>query len=172
MIAIRGPLAPVREALLRRARADAERWVADADDEAAKVLAEARAEADQRIAEAGAAGRADADALASAELARARRTARGIVHEAQREAYDELRRRVAAALVREVSSPRLRAALIARGAAALDGPSATDPVRVVDLPGGGVAVERGSRRVDCGVEALADHAVSVLAGQLPGLWDG
>jgi hypothetical protein len=162
-IAVRGPLAPVWEALLRRARADAERLLADADAEAGKVLHEAWAEADERIAEAAANGRADADALAGAELARARRTARGIVLATQRDAYEELRRRV----IDELGSRPLRDALIARAVEVLG----EGPLRVADTADGGVTVERGDRRVDCAVEALADHALTALAGQLPGLWE-
>ena len=163
-IAVQGPLAPVREALLRRARADAERLLADADDEATKVLGEAWAEADERIAEARATGRADADALAGAELARARRTARGIVLATQRDAYEELRRRVIAAL----STGQLRETLVTRATEVLG----EGPLRVAETPDGGVTVDRGDRHVDCSLAALADHALAALAGQLPGLWDG
>lgn len=81
-------------ALLGRAEEHA-RGVRDAEERAAEAtLSEARRQAVRIEAEAHEAGRAEAESLAAAERAQARREARAVVLRAQAEAYAELRRRV------------------------------------------------------------------------------
>ncbi len=162
MTSVREALAPVREALLDRARDDAERCLADAGAESAKLLDQARADAAEQLAAARASGAADADELADAELSRTRVTARGVVLSTQREAYEELRRRAIASLR---DRAELRPVLAARATAALGGRPT-----VRDAAGGGVTGERDGRWVDCTVAALVDHALDELAGHIPELW--
>jgi hypothetical protein len=85
-------LEPVRRALLDRAAADAAGTRASADDQAEALLARARAEADRLVAEARAQGAADGAVTLAASRARTRRQARAVVLAAQRRAYEELRR--------------------------------------------------------------------------------
>src|SRR5512145_470506 len=84
-------LAPVREALLRRAREDAQRLLADADQAAAATLAAARHEAAEIRAAARAQGEADAGSVLAGERARLRRRARAMTLGAQGAAYEQLR---------------------------------------------------------------------------------
>jgi vacuolar-type H+-ATPase subunit E/Vma4 len=158
-------LEPVRAMLLRRARADADATLAEAEADAARVTGAARAEADRILAAARSAGAADAEALRATEVARARRAARGLVLVAQRDVYDDVRRRIGAALTAGDTATRVRAALEARARSVL-GPD----VRIVDVPAGGVTGAAGGLRVDCSVDALVERAVSVEAGRVAGAW--
>lgn len=159
------PLAPVREALLAAARADADRITAGAQAAAAATLAQGRAAADRLRAEARAQGAASGGAVAAAARNRARRTARARVMRARREGYEQLRaaaRQAVAQLPAEPDWPRRRAALAAAVAARL-GPGAA----VRDAAGGGVVGEAPGRRVDCSLAVLADRATEAVAQQLP-----
>jgi vacuolar-type H+-ATPase subunit H len=161
-------LAPVRAALLARARRDAEDRLARADEDVAGQLADARAEAARITAEARAQGERDAAVVLSAERTRARRQARAVVLHAQRDAYEELRRRCRAAARGLVGGAghrdrldRLRA--IARadlGAQAL----------LEEHPDGGVTAAVPGRRAHYTPDALADLALDALGGQVQGLW--
>lgn len=150
-------VAPVAEFLLRRARQEAERIRARAAADSGIVLARAREDAAAILADARAAGTAEATAFAAADLTRARRRARAIVLGAQREAYEELRRRVrtAACALREdpVLMDRLRALALETA-----GPGA----RVTEHPEGGVVAIGAGTWVDCSLPALADRAVDAL----------
>jgi cell division septum initiation protein DivIVA len=158
-------LEPLRTLVLRRARADADAILAEADADAARVIGTARAEADRILAAARSSGAADAEALRVTEVARACRSARGLVLLAQRDVYDDVRRRTRAALTADDTAARVRAALEARARSVL-GPDA----RIVDVPVGGVTGEIGGLRVDCSVDALVERAITVEAGRLAGAW--
>ena len=162
------PLQPVKQALLATARADAERLLADADAEATASVSRAEAEADRIRTAARAQGAADAEAVLVAERARARRRARAQVLGAQREAYDDLRVRVARAL------PELRASAgyaawqdaVRRQVQEMLGEGAV----LAEHPDGGVVGEAPGRRVAVTLTALADEAVDALGADVEGLW--
>jgi len=161
------PLAPLREALLARARSDAAATVARADSSARAVLAAARAEADAIVADARAKGAAEAEAVVAAEQARASRAAREVVMAARRRAYDDLRDRARAAvseLRHDDVYPLLVAALRARISAEL-GPAAsiedTDGTVVGQVPG---------RRLTFSLDDLAERSVDALGADIEGLW--
>jgi cell division septum initiation protein DivIVA len=157
-------IAPVREALLARAREDAAATLRAAEAAAEDLLANARAEADRIGAQARATGEADAAAARAAGLARAHRAARALMLGEQRAAYAALRERSRAALA-ERADAALRAALTARVARVLG-----EDAVVADAPGGGVLATAGERRADGSFDALVDHALAVLGPRLAGLW--
>jgi cell division septum initiation protein DivIVA len=163
-----GALQPVRAWLLAAAHAEAEQVRAVAAADADRVLARARAEAEAILTEAREQGIADGAALAAAERARHRRRARGLVLEAERWAYEELRARSRAAvraLREDPCYPTLRERLT-RLALAAAGPGAT----AGEHPDGGVVVEAPGVRVDCTLDGLAARAVDALGGEVVGLW--
>ncbi len=160
------PLAVVRGALLERARRDAAA-AADAarsfsDDE----LARAREEAARIVADARSQGVADAAVALGGERSRTLREARGRVLAAEREAYDELRRRTTAGVAVLLSdlAPDV-GARVAREAAERLGP---DPA-ISDGAHGPVAVSTG-RRLTLEPDHLVDLALAALGPDLAGLW--
>jgi vacuolar-type H+-ATPase subunit E/Vma4 len=163
-------LRPVGSALLARARADADRVLADADAAAADVLARAQGEADAILAEARAQGEADAAGVLATERARARRQARSVVLVAQREALEALRSQVlmrVAALRDDPAYPAWRDRLGDRARAVL-GPDAV----VTEHPDGGVVGEASGRRLAFTLEGLADQAIQALGVEVEELWSG
>ncbi|WP_439657894.1 hypothetical protein ACSHWB_36670 [Lentzea sp. HUAS TT2] len=158
-------LAPVRAALLTRARADAERELAAARLDADATLASARAEARTILGKAARAGRADAVSSIAAEHEKARRAARRLELNAQREIYDELHRRVTDAVALAFAEPGRRDDLVSMIRAEL-GAGAT----VRDAARGGATGEAAGRVVDLGVEAVADRAVDALGDEVRALW--
>jgi vacuolar-type H+-ATPase subunit E/Vma4 len=166
----RDPLLPVRQALLARAGADAERLLADADADADAILTRARREAATIRAEARAQGEADAAQLLAAERARGHRRARAVVLAAERESYDELRSRIARALPALRTDPAYRQWVDSRGAQvrALLGADA----RVTEHPDGGVSGEVTGRRVGYTLAGLADRALESLGPDVESMWAG
>lgn len=161
-------LGPVVEHMRRTARDQAARIQADARREAAGITQEARRQAAAAVSSARAEGRAEAAPLVAAELSRAGATARSAVLRAQREAGDELRRRVRAAVAAMPGEPgydRL-AERLARLAGRAAGPDAT----VTALPSGGVLARSPGVVVDCSLARLADLAVDALGPSVRGLW--
>lgn len=158
-------LEPLRSALLGRARRDAGDVVAEARRWAADVLSEARDAADGTLAAAASSGRADAAEVIAVEGTRARRAARAIELSAQREVYDELRRRVTEQVRARASGAGTCEHLLAR-ARALLGPAAT----VMTPPGGGVVAQVPGKRVDLSADVLAEHAVEQLGAEVRALW--
>ena len=159
-------LAVVGAALLARARRDAEDVAAEARAGADVTVARAREEADEIVAAARAQGAADAAAALSGERSRTLREARARVLRAEREAYDELRRRTVAdvtALLDRVG-PEVQARLAREvaerlGAGAEVRPGARGPTAVA-----------GQRRLTLEPERLVDRAVEGLGPELAGLW--
>ncbi|HEY0950608.1 hypothetical protein, partial [Nocardioides sp.] len=118
------------------------------------------------VADARAQGAADAAAALGGERSRTLREARARVLAAEREAYDELRRRTTAgvaALLRELA-PDVRAR-VAREAAERLGP---DPA-IRDGEHGPVAVST-DRRLTLEPDHLVDLALAALGPDLAGLW--
>ena len=165
MTTVDGSLKPLREALVRHARADAERELAQAKQDSEAELVKARAGAATILNEAAEAGRADASAVVAAERTAARRSARAMELAAQRELYEELRRRVATGVARLAEDPAVRDRFVAAVRARL-GPDAT----VLDAAGGGVVGVASGRRVDLSLARLAERAVDALGGEVCELW--
>ncbi|WP_454857485.1 hypothetical protein [Promicromonospora soli] len=161
-------LEPVRSAVLRRARADADGVRAAAEADAARVRAAAEAKAAETLARARAEGAADAVELLETQRARTRRSMRARELAAQRVAHDDLRRLAVDAVrerLRDGPGRELREALVVV-ARRLLGPHAV----LTDAPGGGIEAEAGGRRVDLTLDALTARAVDRLGADLDGLW--
>lgn len=159
----RAALAPVRDALLAAARADAEQTVAQADAAAEQSLAEARAAATRIREEARAQGVASGMAAAHHQQRTARRAGRARVLRAQRDEYQQLRhaaREAVARLPGEPDYPLLRRRMVAAVTRTL-GPEAT----MRDGAGGGVVAELPGRRLDYSLAGFADRAVDVVVGR-------
>jgi len=165
---MRAALAPVRAALLRRAREQAAGITAQARRQAEDALARARSDAAGQLASAREAGQAQAVPLAAALRSQGRRGARAAVLNAQREAYEELRARVRASVASLPGRPEYGLLLtrLRRDAARAAGPGAT----VTEAPGGGIIARGPGIVVDCSLGRLADAAVDALGGQVTGLW--
>lgn len=161
-------LGPVRAALLAAARADAAKVVQEAESQRDELLARARRTADELVAAARAAGEADASATLAARIAQSRREARRSVLIAQRDLYDELRRRCRAAASALAGTPEyeaMRRRLVDEARQEL-GPEAT----IGDSPDGGIVATAGSERVDLSLPALADRALDRSGPEVAGLW--
>jgi hypothetical protein len=157
-------LEPVRAALLARARRRADQLRSEADDAARQLLAAARDAGDQLRNAARTQGEADARVAVRVAQARARQRARGIVLAAQREVYEELRRRAIAAVGTELARPAARARLAATLHGRL-GPGA----ELTDTGGGGMtAATSDGRLVTATPEELVDRALAVI--DLEQLW--
>jgi vacuolar-type H+-ATPase subunit E/Vma4 len=161
-------IAPVRTRMLREARIEADRIVEQAHAEAAAIVRQARHSADEAVALARARGQADGAQAAAAERNRGREQARSILFGAQREAREELRGRVLAAVVDLRDEPgyeRLLSQLTAMAARAA-GPDASITVQ----PTGGVVARSRGVVVDCTLPRLAILAVDALGGEVRELW--
>ncbi len=153
---------------MARARADAERALAEADADVAATLAAARSEADAIRDAARAEGESDAAAVLSAKRARARRQARAVVLAAQREAYDELRSQVVQALsaIRDDPGYRPWRDRLAEHARTVLGSDAV----VSEAPEGGVLGEANGRRASYTLVGLADQVIDTMGAEVEGLW--
>lgn len=161
-------LAPVRTHMLREASMEADRIMEQAHAEAAAIVSQARRRADEAIALARTQGRADGAPAAAAERSRGREQARSILFGAQREAHEELRGRVLAAvggLRDEPGYDRLLSRLTAM-AGRVAGPDATITVQSA----GGVVARARDVVVDCTLPKLAILAVNALGDQVRELW--
>ncbi|MCU7729428.1 hypothetical protein ODJ79_37415 [Actinoplanes sp. KI2] len=157
-------LAPVREALLRDAQAEADRLRDTARQDRDRRLAAARQRADLTRADACGRGHADAAAAGADDAAAAARAARRLILRARREAYELLRRVVAERVADWMAEPAVDAALRSRVAEVL-GPGGS----AQRVPGG-LAGTAGGRRVEVTVSALADGALSELGPAVEQLW--
>jgi vacuolar-type H+-ATPase subunit E/Vma4 len=129
---------------------------------------ESHRDAAEEIARARAQGRADGARAAAAERSRGREKARSIVLRAQRDAQDELRRQVLAAISGLRAEPGYRQLLLrlTAMAARAAGPDATVSV----VPAGGVVARSADVLVDCTLPRLAGLAVDALGDQVRELW--
>jgi hypothetical protein len=163
-------VAPVRAALIAAAMRRAGQARAAASAEAGAVLVAADRQVREILSQARARGELDGRSAAALRQAAARHTARQAVLAAQRDIYEEFRRRVRDAVVglrEDPVYPRLHGRLeeLARRAA---GPSAT----VTPHPAGGVVAEGHGTFVDCSLPRLADWAVDALGAGVSALWSG
>lgn len=158
------PLAPLEEALLARARAEADAILAAAWEEAARVRSEAQEEAAEIADDARARGEEDARAVLAFERSHARRVARDVVLQAQRDAHESLRRAAVDAVRARLADPRAAAALAELVRSRL-GPGGT----VAAHPRGGVVgTAPDGRTVDASVPALVATVLADL--DLEQLW--
>lgn len=158
----------VRAELLRRARGDAERVIADAQREADRIIAEASDTARTVAEKACAAGEAAGTRAAAAEMASLRRALRQEVLSAQDDAYRRWRQHAVEAVLRLREEPNFatwQGALRKTARVALG-----DDARVVEDPDGGVVAELGRRRLDLSLPAIAERALDQIAPQADGLW--
>ncbi|HET6795064.1 MAG TPA: hypothetical protein VFH45_11505 [Acidimicrobiales bacterium] len=164
------PLDPVRCALLSAARDEARLTVAAARLAAAEATADARDRARSVIERATAEGAAAADDVLVGVRARDRRLAHRLSLEAQRQVWEELRRRAISAvegLVDEPDYPRLAARLVATARARLDEAAEVS----IDGPEGpGVVAQSGNRRIDLRLDRLADRALARLGPRVQEMW--
>lgn len=159
-------LAPVRDALLAAARADAADVLGKARQAAAQERRAADEEAARILSRARRDGAADAAAALAAELAGARQQARAVVLAARREGYEQLRAAARAAVSRlaaEPGYPPLRARLADAVRQALG--AGAD---ITEAPGGGVRGAVPGRRLDLSLTGLADRAVDEYGARLEG----
>jgi vacuolar-type H+-ATPase subunit E/Vma4 len=167
-IPVPAALGPVRDELLRAARADARALLARADRDAENLLARARAEAAALLEEARRRGEADGVSAARDVLAHARREARGRELAARREAYEELGRRVLDHVRELRDSPDHPAVLTALRTRAhrLLGPGAEITVQ----PDGGLVARRDGRLLDYSLDTLAARAWAAAGADAEELW--
>ncbi|MEU5735660.1 MULTISPECIES: hypothetical protein [Streptomyces] len=161
-------LAPVRAALLRTARGEAQGLLERADRETAALLDEARAQARSLVEEASRQGERDGAAAARAIRADARRAARARTLTVRREAYEELRRRAFArgrGLRDAETYPAARDRLRGR-ASRLLGPDA----EITEAPDGGVVGRAAGRRAECTLDGLTARALDRLGAEAETLW--
>jgi len=161
-------LEPVREEIVRQARADADAAVARAEAEAAEKLEQARTEAAAILDEARAGGEAEANRALRVHIAQARLTARTVELEARRQVYETWRNAVRDrihGLRRSAEYPALMSRL-ADHARALLGEAAV----IEEDPRGGLRAHAGNRRLDLTLDAVADRAIARAEGQAAELW--
>jgi len=161
---------PLDDALRRAAARDAEAVVARARSVAERRLAEARAEADELERRARLEGEAAAEDLIAYDRTATRRDAAELVLRAREAVYDELRARIHTALRELRDAPEY--AEVVEGLAARARRQLGADARVVDDPGGlgGVVAERGGRRVDDTLPALADRAFADVMYRVEEIW--
>jgi vacuolar-type H+-ATPase subunit E/Vma4 len=161
-------LAPVRATLLRRAREQAAGITAEARRQAAGARDQAHRDAARQVAQAREAGRAQAGPLAAALRAHGRREGRAPLLSAQREVYEELRRRVRASVASLRDGPGYDLLLerLRHDAAQAAGPGAV----LTEAPAGGIIARAPGMVVDCSLPRLADAAVEALGDQVAWLW--
>jgi len=155
---------PLRQALLARAGAEADRVRASAEADGEHAVATARGQADALLSAARAKGEADGAEALAAEQAAARRSARAALLAAQRAAYEELRSgavRAVRELLREPGNRSLLSAAAQRGLGGFASVSDTDD-------GGLFAQAPDGRSIDASIGMLVDSALADL--DLEPLW--
>lgn len=163
-------LVTAREALLADARRRAEEIVAQAEEQAREQIEPARRQADEIVAAARAQGEADGRLEAAREEAVQRFSARTTVLGAQRESYEELRRRARAAVLTLRDEPDYPELLEHLGAAARRDLGDGAQLQIDPPELGGVLGTAGTRAVDYTLVALADRCVDDLGPRLAVLW--
>ncbi len=161
-------LQPARRHLLECARADAEREIAEAQQEAESVLAAARAQAAQLAETARAAGRDAAEAVSAQRRAALQRELRGAVLAARRDMYQRWCRRSTEAVLRlrdDPAYPHWAAALRAAAQATLGADA-----QLREHPTGGVVAEAGQRRIDLSLAGVAARLLDDTTAQLDEPW--
>ncbi|MCX4862509.1 MULTISPECIES: hypothetical protein [unclassified Streptomyces] len=160
-------LDPVREELLRTARASADAVRDRARADAAETLRAARVTAEELLARARDLGTDQGLADAERERVRAVQDAWAAELVVRAEVYTELRCAVREGVRRALAEGAVPQARLAEAARALLGTGA----RVTAAGGGGVTAEVPGRRVDLSADALADRALNRLGARAETLWE-
>jgi len=161
-------LEPVRAALRTAARHEVAQIRDAARAEAAATLEHGRREAEQIRTEAVAEGTAVARGSAALLSARARREAHEVVLAQQQQVHASLVDAVTAA-VSALRDDRRYPRLVDR-LTELCGEILGPDVVVTESPTGGVVAERGERRLDLSLPALAAAALDAMAPEVSALW--
>lgn len=157
-------LAPLRDALLREAREEAARVVADAQAQGAAELAAVEGWVRAQLEAAHEQGRAEGAELVESEVAATRRELRSRMLRARHDVYEELVGRAEVTVRQLLADPARRRALDVRLRAALG----QDAV-VTDAVDGGLMARDGSgATIDASVRTLAADALAEL--DLEDLW--
>jgi V/A-type H+-transporting ATPase subunit A len=154
-------LAPLRRDLVDRARADAERTLADARAEAARRIAEAQRTAADILDSARKAGASDAAATVAGSRRQVRADARDAELAAQRAVYVDLLARVTVSVGARLATPDARAAL-----RRLVGDSLGDNAVVTELPGGGALGTVAGHRLEMSARRLAEQGLEHCPGRV------
>lgn len=154
-----GAAATEADAIRRAARERAEKIVADAQGEAAALIAQRRAAAERL-----------ADLEERERLAEARAEARATVLRAQRSVLVEARSAVQAAVRRLIDDPRYDRLLKRLTADARERLAPAGPVRITAVPDGGLVARAGSREIDYSLDAQADRCLQAMASDVERLW--
>ncbi|WP_037763096.1 hypothetical protein [Streptomyces sp. 142MFCol3.1] len=159
-------LDPVRAELLRAARSSADAVLERARAEAEETLRTARGTAAEVRARARARGEADGAAGAAQERVRALQDAWALELVTRSEVYAELRTAVRAGVRRALAEGGATTGRLTKTAQALLGSRA----RVTSVAEGGVTAEVPGRRLDLSADALADRALERLGARAERLW--
>jgi vacuolar-type H+-ATPase subunit E/Vma4 len=161
-------LQPMRRHLLECARADADREIGEAAQEAQRILAEARNQAAQLAEMARAAGRAAAETVSAQRRAALQRELRGAVLAARRDIYQRWCRRGTEAVLRlrdDPAYPQWVAALRAAAQATLGGDA-----QLSEHPTGGVVAEADQRCMDLSLAGIAARVLDDTTAQVGESW--
>jgi vacuolar-type H+-ATPase subunit E/Vma4 len=163
-------LAPVRDALLADAEAEAARIVDEArraaDDAVATATKEADATVDAAQRRSELAGRVHADLV----LAQARSDAHAAVLHVQEDLRRALQERVHAAVGELRGDPRYSSLLDGLEAMARTQLGGSAVIERDPDPHGGIVAVAGDRRVDYTLQALADRALRAIDDEVARLW--
>ncbi|MGW3498041.1 hypothetical protein [Streptomyces sp. NPDC001020] len=160
------PLAPVRAELLRAARADADAVLARARADADEAVRAARTEADALLDRARQGGAADGTAAAARERVLARQDAWARELSARAEVYEDLRTRVRAGVRDALADSGALQGRLEERARTLLGTEA----RITAAVDGGVTAQTPGRRVDLTADALAERALARAGAEAETLW--
>jgi vacuolar-type H+-ATPase subunit E/Vma4 len=163
-------LAPVIEALLHAAHANAANCVSAAEADAAAQLEHARAEAAAILAQAMTDGEVAAEHAASAAVIVAGREGREMILAAHRRAYEMLRQGISEELVRRSESPEGAAlvALLEALVRARIGPDAT--ISRLHRPRIGVSATDGKRHVEMTADPFVERELAAFGDRIEELW--
>jgi vacuolar-type H+-ATPase subunit E/Vma4 len=157
-------LEPLKAELLRRADAAAAERLERAAAEDTATIAEAEEEAAQILEQARQEGISEAAVLVAAQRARSRRQARAVILRGRAEVLEDLRQRSMAAVARlgtEPGYPELRSRLIDYVRARLG-----EEAVISDAPNGGVIGTVPGRRLDCSFATLVEQSFAERAAHL------
>jgi hypothetical protein len=157
---------PVRAELIRAARADAEAVLARARADADETVRSARVQAESLLEQARQDGVRDGAAEAAGERVRARQEAWSRELAARAEVYADLRGTVRARIREALTKDAALVTRLQERARALLGSDAL----ITAAEGGGVMAQAAGRRVDLSADALTDRALARLGAEAETMW--
>jgi|UPI0003FB5128 hypothetical protein len=159
-------LEPVRAELIRAARADAEAVLARARADADERVRAARAQAESLLEQARQEGVRDGAAEVAGEHVRARQDAWSRELAARAEVYADLRGKVHARVRAALTNDAALVARLQERARVLLGSDAL----ITTAEDGGVTAQASGRRMDLTADALTDRALARLGAEAETLW--